>query len=230
MTKNCINNQVNLIDGDLDHFCSLNKTKKIKYIQDLIKDVPLDIEFGSNILSYLLNNHHYIIQYSNHDLSRFMKRSPTIGHAGYDFCAWFDSIEKWHRISWRSSITGQSSFEQQFAMNARDYISHILREYKSRHEICERCKNKKAIEVDHVNPEFKDMIDKALDKVSEQDKHDFILFFDFFSEEKSWIPKSHASIQYILDCHKNAEFMAVCKECHKLNAKERKINAAKVLA
>lgn len=214
-----------ILHGDIEVFESLNKTKKIEYIRNLIKHIPNDSVFECDLIANLISREHYFLRDTNIKPVFFKKASPKIGHSGYDFKGYFNEIKGWHPVSWRKSIEGESSFYSIFTEQARLSIAPLMRDHKLNNPVCEVCKSEQSEEVDHVDPEFKDIVENALELVSERDISLFKSCFDFFSTKKTWIPEYHPAIRYVIDRHRTAHIKAVCHSCHLQSSKLRKVSA-----
>ena len=156
-----INGKQVLDGGDYEQFNALNKTKKAQHIRDLIKDVSIGERFYCELIGRLISENHYFLKAQGITPTCFAKAPPTLGHGGYDFKGFFAEQKKWHPVSWLKAINGGDDFKSIFNSAARLAIQPLIRDYKSNHAFCELCKNEFATEVDHIDPEFNEIVETA---------------------------------------------------------------------
>ena len=149
------------------------------------------------------------------------KKEPR--NSSYNFSGFFAPVG-WHKISWHQCFDSENKkFKEKIVNRAlRDAIQDFCSERKRQYPICEQCKKAPSEETDHVDPEFDVIAKQAMETLSEKDWESIINTFDFLEKKPFELPDTNPARIYTLEAHKTAKVQAVCKECHRANAQERK--------
>lgn len=200
------------------YFAGLTKSNLTETIRSEIASYEIGQEFESKLISDLIAEKHYYCSRKQLRPVRFKKMFRP--GAAYDFSGFFPG-DGWHLVSWRQCITPRD--EDAWLKSAlREAIEPITSEYKSSHEICERCGAVRAEHVDHVSPEFDALALKAIGLLSEKEIEEAFVLFDWWSKEPFTLPESNPAVRSILKDHESAVLQAVCKPCHVANSRDRK--------
>lgn len=187
-------------------------------VRNVVNAVAFNDEFESQLLSDLIAERHWYCSCHQTRPTKFKKMPGWNG--GYDFLGWFDQIG-WHKVSWTKCIT-PDSVDAVLKRVLRTAIRPMIADYKSSHPVCERCQQRETEEVDHVSPTFDEMYRRAIDGLSGEEKDQIMASLNWNDESEFQLPEDHRVVERILTSHENCQLQAVCVDCHRANAKERK--------
>jgi hypothetical protein len=200
-----------------------------KVVRFLLKNYPTGQEFRSSLLSDLVYHRHYWYSAQKKRPVKFKKRAWKSGEYrkadSYSFQAYFPGLG-WRELSWNKCVDGSNDIEENISKALREAAEPFVLSYRNHHPICERCETKPAREIDHVDPEFSIIEKEARKLISEEEVTSWATRLMGFERWDFAIPGSHPAIKFIQETHWTAKLMAVCKECHLLNAQERKSKGA----
>lgn len=199
-------------------FKGMTKTQLRERIRARLKERKLEEVFDDDLISDLIAEKHYYCSIHGLRPSRFRMSSRPGG--GYDFYGEFDP-NGWHKVSWSQCLDPRDQ---------NDWIESALRlasapfllARKTAFPSCERCGMLASTEVDHVNPEFREMAREALRQMTEAEFGAAFRGFDWWSSKPFTLPADNSALIYTLQAHQHATLQAVCKNCHLENAAERK--------
>ncbi len=188
-------------------------------VREILSQYALSEEFESVFIQGLIAQKHYFLSLAGEVPIKFRK-TFALTTSGYDFEGLFPS-RGWHRVSWSKCL------KQDVA--ARDFLTEALRlairneivEYKRNHPECEMC-GAESEEVDHVSPEFKDLVELAIGSCNESDLKRLTENFDFWANDPFVFPAHSVEFQWFADAHAKATLMAVCRPCHLQAARSRR--------
>jgi hypothetical protein len=190
-------------------------------IKNLIKNYEFNQDFESELLSDLIAEKHYACSLQGLRPLWFQKKkNNSKNNSSYDFFGFFTPLG-WYPISWKKCLYPENK-ESIVNRALRDAIQPLCFERKRQYPICEQCKEAPSEETDHVEPEFDVIAKQAMETLSEKDWESIINTFDFLEKEPFRLPDTNPARIYTLEAHKTAKLQAVCKECHRANAQERK--------
>lgn len=201
-------------------FAGMNKSKLIKTIQGEIARFDFNEEFESELISDLIAEKHYYCSTKQLRPTRFRKTDR--GNDSYDFWGIFPN-HGWHVVSWRQCINPRSQTEW-LIRALRDAAQPIVFKYRLSHPICERCQVVESDDVDHVLPEFNDIAIGIVKTLSTEQIAQIFERFDWWDKEPFSLPSGHVAIEHLERAHRTATLQAVCKTCHGLNVKERRLS------
>ena len=193
-----------------------------KAITDAIRNVvdpsPFDYEFESELISDLIAERHWYCKHHHARPTKFKKTSGWNG--GYVFWGWFDPTG-WHKVSWTKCVT-PDGIDDVLKQALRTAIRPIIANYKSSHSVCERCQVRATEEVDHANPTFEEMYQRAVANMGDKEKEQIMASLDWHQESEFLLPENHPVVVSVLRAHEGARLQAVCTACHQENARDRK--------
>lgn len=199
-----------------------NKTALVETVRTIINNQPLYKEFESDLLPCLFGELHYWHSLHSGKPTKFRKARPQPGHQYYDFQAYFPELDEWDSTSWHKCIDGYD-INVFVKRELRKVVDPIILAYKVEHVWCERCKSAPSTEVDHVNPEFSVLAEQALSLVSPKELEQWWDKLTAKDSREFELPRNHAAVLFITKAHQDTtQLMAVCKQCHLINARERK--------
>lgn len=200
------------------YFSGMTKGELKEKCREIVNKYKVGEEFRSDLISNLILDKHYFCSLKKVRPEKFRKTARN--GPGYNFEGYFQG-NGWHRVSWSKSITPpkQSTIANEALRLA---IQPILFKYKELHPICEVCKSCEAVEVDHVNPEFKAIVTEALSTMNSNDWHNVFVNFDWWNTNQFRFPENNSALQFTLKAHETAILQSVCKACHLKNAEARK--------
>ncbi len=200
------------------HFKGLNKTQTKEKVRSIVNAIGFEQEFEAEFISDLILEKHYFCSREKLRPSKFKKMRRNSGK--YDFYGFFLE-KKWCKVSWSKCISPPTEISLLTEALRRE-IQPLLFKYKDKHPICEKCCSTESSDVDHVKPEFKEICQKALNLMRKDDWDIAFDTFDWWNEECFKLPEHNPAVLYVMEAHKSAILQAVCKECHRINAQERK--------
>lgn len=146
-----------------------------------------------------------------------------------DFGTVFDSTHRiegrfdndWLLVSWELCIEkyGMGEWLKQSLRNATFGFSMARRRANP---LCEVCRVSPSVEVDHVDPEFDEMVQAALLAIPYERMGTAITSIDWWDATTYCIPDNSSAVQLAKDAHKTAILRAVCKKCHVKSAAMRR--------
>ena len=145
-------------------------------------------------------------------------KHPDFKTAPYYFWAFFPTIG-WHGVSWVKCIDGWTLTDG-VASALRISVRPIIEAYRNTHLNCEKC-GKPTADIDHVSPEFKTIAEQAIAAMTQADWDS--ITYDWISEETFTLPENLSCVQFVKNAHETAVLMSVCKDCHRANARNRKM-------
>ena len=204
-------------------FQGMTKTELIKTIREIIKNVKYGVEFENQLIADLIGQHHYY--WSTQEI-RPLKFKKEFMPKSYIFKGWTEK-EGWKDVSWRKCIYKKDS--DAILVDALRYASHpFLLEYRKKNPVCEICKIAKSTEVDHVEPQFKEIAKRFLNQLTDVQIEIIKNSFDFCKVEKFRFPEEFVMFKRMEAIHATATIKAVCKSCHLDSARERKQTTKRV--
>lgn len=199
-------------------FQGLTKTELRSKIRIELGSYRFDEEFECELVSDLIADKHYYCSVTGIRPLRFRKRfKPGIP---YDFEGYFDG-HGWHRVSWTQCLDPRDRLDW-LKRALRDAAHPIVLEYKQRQPHCELCGTAPPEDVDHVDPEFDVIANRAIAALPEESIHELFEAFDFWTEERFSIPETNQAMVILRAAHSSAILRAVCKSCHKESAAKRR--------
>lgn len=202
------------------------KTKKslTEAVQSELARFKLDEEFESELLQTLIAERHYHCSANGLVPQKFKKTANPHGRSYY-LWATFPGID-WHGVSWHKCIDGWSLSDEVVGA-LRRVASPFVEAYLNAHRLCERCHVVPSCEVDHVEPEFKEIVNLILPNLTEDDWQQIRNCHDWVRDETFTLPDGMWCTTFVRKIHdpenlSRVKLMAVCKKCHKLNARDRK--------
>lgn len=199
-------------------FKGLTKTQTRQEVRSIVNSFEIGEEFVSDFISDLIFEKHYFCSRKNLRPSKFRKTPRQ--SIGYNFEGFF-SETKWHKVSWDKCIT-PPNIKSWVNEALRLEIQPVLFKYKEERPFCERCSGAKSEHVDHVEPEFKEICEDAIKLMSADELDIAFNAFDWWNNATFRLPKENSALIYTLERHKFVILQAVCKDCHLINARERK--------
>lgn len=203
--------------GDV-FFAGMAKTALKACIRDRLKAYAIGEVFEDDLISDLISQKHYYCSVNGLRPTHFRMLFRPGG--GYDFQGQFTG-SRWHGVSWTQCLDPRSHKED-VEVALRDAVQSIVAARRSSFPVCERCKQKPSTEVDHVAPEFSEIVRNAMATMTQKDFDEAFADFDWWEEERFQLPRHCPALIYTLEAHKTAQLQAVCKDCHLKNAKDRK--------
>jgi hypothetical protein len=196
----------------------MTKTQVTEAIREELKQYAFNQEFESSLISELIAQKHYHCAAQRIRPTRFRKLYRP--NSPYDFEGYFQA-HGWRKVSWTQCITPRS--DRDWLKRAlRDAAHPIVSTYRSRHPTCERCQSSPSVEVDHVYPEFEQMVSQIIHSLSAEQVTEALLSFDWLSDAPFAFPTDHPALTLLQETHRHATLQAVCKPCHQANAGERR--------
>lgn len=195
----------------------MTKTQVEDEVGKIVDPISLHKEFESEFISGLIVEKHYFCSRNRLRPTKFRKLP---GRNRYELEGYFPN-RGWHKVSWRECIYPRNR-EKQVTEALRRAIEPVIRAYKTKHPVCEKCNRRPTEQIDHVNPEFKDIVKHALSLMTENDWKKTFDKFDWWNDAPFSLPEDSPSLIETVRAHKMARLQAVCKDCHLKNAEERR--------
>ena len=206
--------------GDI-FFAGMAKTALRACIRERLKAYAIDEVFEDELISDLIAQKHYFCSISALRPTHFRKRfRPGSSVNGYDFEGFF-LTSQWRKVSWTQCLDPRGQDEWVEAA-LRDAVQSIVAARKSGFPVCERCGQEPSKEIDHIDPEFSEIVRHALATMTPNDFTEAFSSFDWWGEDPFKLPAHSPALLYTLEAHRTARLQAVCKECHLKNGKDRK--------
>lgn len=198
-------------------FRDMTKAQVVDEVRKIIDPISLRKEFASEFISELIVQKHYFCAPNQLKPIKFRKQP---GRNQYELEGYFPS-GGWHKVSWRDCIFPQSR-EKEAVEALRRAVEPLMQNYKTEHPICERCNNRPTEQIDHVQPEFREIVKHAFSLMTANDWEKAFERFDWWDDAPFNLPESCPCLIETLSAHKTAKLQAVCKKCHLENAEERR--------
>lgn len=192
------------------------RTKKaaMDVCKKVINSHPLVKPFASEVLSDLVQRHHYYC--SRHGLRPLQFRKIPRARGGYRLEGWFDGIG-WHGVSYRKCLT-PPTFEQEVNKALRKVVEPVV--WRTRDDwVCEKCGGTQDLEQDHVEPKFVDVFNACMEVITDEDRAAWDNF-NWPRYEEFFLPKNSPAVKLALKMHENAVIRTLCAPCHR-NVKRR---------
>lgn len=199
-------------------FAGMTKTQLKAEIRAQIGLADFGQEFGSALISDLIEQKHYCCSRKGLRPTRFRKLVRP--GAAYDFWGYFEG-RGWHKVSWAQCIEPRDELDW-LKVALSNAAQPIVARRKLAHPICERCGIVRSEHVDHVDPEFDVIAKEIISEMTTQQIDECFLGFDWWSEEPFMLPAEHPAIRALQAAHLTAKLQAVCQPCHVLNARGRR--------
>lgn len=205
-------------------FTGMTKVAAKKKAQSILASHPLFEEFEDQWLSDLYLQNHYGCKKYQLRPEKFKKTNNTeYGGKSFNIDCYFSAIG-WKSASYRlcfENKTWKARTITALRLVARDFMA----DYLLCHSACGECGNK-AEEVDHVNPEFSEIVSRALGLFPEsywQSLHDET--HDWMNEGSYQLPADNPAVYYVSWCHRDdvIEVRSLCKPCHSLKTNRKEI-------
>jgi len=193
------------------YFQGMNKIALKKEIRELLSLYNMNQEFESVLLSGLILEKHYYCSKHNLRPLKFRKTYADVGTT-YKFEAFF-TTHGWHGISWRQCIEPRNK-KVWISQLLRNAIAPISSKYKKEHLVCERCGKQASQEVDHVKPEFNEILLNALALIPDASLKNLLENMNWWSKQPFALPADNPALLYAIQVHQTAILQALCKKCH----------------
>lgn len=140
--------------------------------------------------------------------SRFMRYRPA-GAPHEVFMVETDGV--WFKRSWRKCVYPNTGYSK-FRSALRAEVHQEMQAYRAAHPICELCGVAASAEVDHVRPEFAEIVRSLWDGLSAEEQIDEIKHLRGKGQVR--LKESSSVLALFRDIHRHAVIKAVCHECH----------------
>lgn len=194
-----------------DYFFQGMYKKDLAYeIRQIINQYELGQEFNFPLLSELLFEKHFYC--AKHKLWPTMFRKIAHPHNEHTLEGFFPAFG-WHRISWYGCIYPKS-WKTLLDKTLRKAIHPTIMAYKQQHPVCERCGSNQSEEVDHIAPQFNDLLKDAMKLITQGEMERLLEDYNWWEKQSFELPENNLALKYVLSTHEHVAVQALCKKCH----------------
>jgi hypothetical protein len=201
------------------YFADLSKTDAKKKAKAILASHDLHEEFNDSWLSDLYATYHYGCKKYQLRPERFKKTPHHIFSNSYQVECYFSSLG-WKPASYLLCFENRD-WRSRTITAFRHLTGAFMLRYLSNNPVCEKC-GAPSQEVDHVDPEFSEIVSRALGLFPDsywKDLHDDN--HDWMNEGHYSLPENNPAVYYIQYLHQDGVIavQALCKACHLLKPK-----------
>ena len=177
---------------------------------------PLDREFESQLLSDLIARYHHRCPLLGLRPIRFRKVTLPQYPTGYELQGYFPQVVDgevvgWHDVSWTKCLN-PPTYDDEVRQFLRRRIQPEIRATLG--DQCEECGSTSDLEVDHEEPAFDEMYQRAR-LFFTQGEVDNWAYHDWLRNDRFELPQGHPVLVAFEAEHRRARLRTLCRSCHR---------------